>query len=522
MFGFKKVSIVLTLVFILQMIICLPVLAVNTMHEAKESNSSAIIIDHNSTKLTQIPAEWIVEAKENLHIAYGHTSHGSQIISGMEGLVDFKDETYAFNNGGTDGKLDLRDSVFSGAYDLGNPDRTAWVQATKDYLKDHSDVNVVMWSWCGQVGWATAQDIDLYLSQMNNLESQYPNVRFVYMTGHLDGTGVSGNLNQRNEQIRTYCRTNNKILYDFADIESYDPDGVGYLDKNADDGCNYDSDANGSLDKNWAIDWQNGHTLGVDWYQCDSAHSQPLNANMKAYAAWWLFARLGGWQNSDPVVDGLNFSVQVRSPVSSLKTGSKALLESVVINSGNGVTPNTQGSFYLNDILLKTISIGRLKSGKQKVIRTRLDIPISAPQGSTSLKFQVEGIPGESNIEDNQAVTEVDVIRPDLTITSITPKGKILLGKTVAVDIQVSNLTTAVAKKITLILMAPSPDGSTNILLGTKKISSIGEGTKKVTMRIKITDQYEPGKFYLGAKIDPDNTIPEANEDNNELAWYPE
>jgi len=33
----------------------------------------------------------------------------------------------------------------------------------------------------------------------------------------------------------------------------------------------------------------------VDWYRCGSAHSQPLNANRKAYAAWWLWARLAGW-----------------------------------------------------------------------------------------------------------------------------------------------------------------------------------------------------------------------------------
>jgi len=86
-------------------------------------------------------------------------------------------------------------------------------------------------------------------------------------------------------------RENNKILYDFADIESYDPDGTYYLDKGADDGCNY----NGSLN-NWAIDWQNRHRKGIDWYECSSAHTQPLNANQKAYAAWWLWARLSGWE----------------------------------------------------------------------------------------------------------------------------------------------------------------------------------------------------------------------------------
>jgi hypothetical protein len=34
----------------------------------------------------------------------------------------------------------------------------------------------------------------------------------------------------------------------------------------------------------------------VDWYECGAAHTQPLNANRKAYAAWALFARLAGWK----------------------------------------------------------------------------------------------------------------------------------------------------------------------------------------------------------------------------------
>ncbi|TET83275.1 MAG: PKD domain-containing protein, partial [Desulfobacteraceae bacterium] len=57
---------------------------------------------------------------------------------------------------------------------------------------------------------------------------------------------------------------------------------------------------------NWAIEWQNSHTEDVDWYDCTSAHSQPLNANRKAYAAWWLWARLAGWNPSDAPV--ANFS----------------------------------------------------------------------------------------------------------------------------------------------------------------------------------------------------------------------
>jgi hypothetical protein len=44
--------------------------------------------------------------------------------------------------------------------------------------------------------------------------------------------------------------------------------------------------------KNWAIDWQNSHIKDVDWYDCGSEHSQPLNANLKAYAAWALWTAI--------------------------------------------------------------------------------------------------------------------------------------------------------------------------------------------------------------------------------------
>lgn len=255
--------------------------------------SNAIISNHECIMLSAIPAEWIESAKQDLNIAYGHTSHGSQLTTGMTGLVSFKGNVYSWNNGGIGGALDLHDYAMSG--DLGNPDRTSWAERTRTYLNSNPDVNVIIWSWCGQVSTATEDDIVTYLDLMSDLESDYPDVRFVYMTGHLDGTGLTGNLHLRNEQIRKFCRDNNKILYDFADIECYNPDGDYFGDKKPNDACDYDSNGDGSRDSNWAVQWQNSHTQGIDWYNCTSAHSQPLNANQKAYAAWWLWARLAGW-----------------------------------------------------------------------------------------------------------------------------------------------------------------------------------------------------------------------------------
>ncbi len=39
---------------------------------------------------------------------------------------------------------------------------------------------------------------------------------------------------------------------------------------------------------------------GEDWYSCTPAHTEDLNGNLKAYAAWHLFARLAGWNETVP------------------------------------------------------------------------------------------------------------------------------------------------------------------------------------------------------------------------------
>lgn len=275
--------------------------------------SQGILINHNCTKIAQVPESAIVKAKQDLHIAYGHTSHGSQLTEGMTGLVAFMNgkgypiNLYAWNNGGTDGALDLHDYAMEG--DVGYyPD---WVNNTRNYLGtpnpetgrgsgSHADVNVIIWSWCGQVSskYAAGTLQSEYINPMVQLENDYPGVKFVYMTGHLDHWDDANN-KAANQTIRDFCIANNKILYDFADIESYDPDGNFY--QYAGDDCSYYS-ANGTQLGNWAVNWQSTHTVNVDWFDCGSAHSEPLNANRKAYAAWWLWAALAGWDQNTTVV----------------------------------------------------------------------------------------------------------------------------------------------------------------------------------------------------------------------------
>ena len=267
---------------------------------AVEAQAVGILIDHNDTDITALSQAGMQRAKDTLHIAYGHTSHGSQITTGMSGLVGFANggglglslptDFFAFNNGGTGGALDLHDEAMGG--DVGYYPQ--WYDNTVNYLNDsaNADVNVIIWSWCGQVDDKYSANTlqSEYLAPMSQLETQYSDVTFVYMTGHLDHWDDADN-KAANQMIRDFCAANGKVLYDFADIESYDPDGNFY--EFAHDSCDYyDSAASSTVLGNWATEWQASHTEGEDWYSCSSAHSQALNANQKAYAAWALWTEI--------------------------------------------------------------------------------------------------------------------------------------------------------------------------------------------------------------------------------------
>jgi len=250
------------------------------------TSTGAIVSNHTAAAaFSSVPPAYVQQAKAAFRMAYGHTSHGSQIVTGMDLLKGESGSLYWFDSDGSAGGLSLHDRVPAG--DLGNPDRVTWAQRTRDLLDaPGNDRNLILWSWCGQVSSAAEADIDTYLSLMSGLEADYPGVTFIYMTGHLEGTGESGNLHLRNEQIRAYCLANDKVLFDFADIESYDPDGSYFLDRGADDTCDYDSG-------NWATEWCAGHP--GECASCYCSHSQCLNCQLKGKAFWWMMARLAGW-----------------------------------------------------------------------------------------------------------------------------------------------------------------------------------------------------------------------------------
>ena len=249
--------------------------------------TGAIIADHTVVAdFDIIPSCWIEKAKQQFVIGYGHTSHGSQITTGLTMVKAEHGNLYSFNNGGTGGALDYEEGAGYGEgwldHDVGYG---GWDDETRYYLNgndpgagtaDHSDVNTIMWSWCGQVN-----DVNLqthYFDNMEDLESEYPEVTFIYMTGHReDGQADLA----ANNQIRDYVENNEKVLFDFADIESYDPDGTFYPNDN--DACS------------WCSTWCASHECP----SCGScSHSHCFNCYNKGKAFWWMLARMAGWDGT--------------------------------------------------------------------------------------------------------------------------------------------------------------------------------------------------------------------------------
>lgn len=267
------------------------------------NSASALVIDHNSAlEFDSITADDLALARANLHIVYIHTSHGSHITSGMKAIASKYGTKYAYANADNQNYLDINDknANFGECNDLSQCDADSngdgyakWYELTSDYLNYNPNTNVVFWSWCSING----HDAQMYIDTMEKMISNYPEILFVFITGHAEGQGedlTENSVHYNNQLIRAHIASNDRILFDFADIEGYDPDGNYYWNQDMQDDLGYSGG-------NWGIDWITSNPKNeitdlasrIDY--CAHSDNQPemkINCALKGLAVWSLWANL--------------------------------------------------------------------------------------------------------------------------------------------------------------------------------------------------------------------------------------
>jgi len=246
--------------------------------------SGGLIIDHTCIDLDAIPSQYIDAAQNDVKIHYAHTSHGGQITTGLSRLeatnTTFDVSIASLLLPSDSGALCMYDGNSPETYitpELYWQGETARAM-TQAVIDDNPAFTVSLWSWCTQVDYYDTAGVQEYLDAMTALETANPGIIFIYMTGNAQAEGSDGYHRwQNNQMIRQYCLDNDKILFDFADLDawsngvqntySYNP-GAGVVQVPSEH-PNFNGD--------------------------EAAHTTYTSCEQKGRAFWWMVAMLAGW-----------------------------------------------------------------------------------------------------------------------------------------------------------------------------------------------------------------------------------
>ncbi|MBD3228959.1 MAG: hypothetical protein GF329_12290 [Candidatus Lokiarchaeota archaeon] len=248
--------------------------------------SGPTIINHKHTDLSLIPLEWIDQVQEMIKLHYAHTSHGSQLTTGLNRIesdnATFSQIQQLYNLPSEADALCIADGQkgYGGNSDVSyvTPDLywegSGGLDRTRDVL-DNIEVNVSCWCWCCQLDHYSEAETQSYLDAMMTLEAEYPDVIFIYFTGNAQNTAADGyNRFLRNQQIREHCFNNSKWLFDFADID-----------------CWYDGEQNTYTYNDNNVPVEHTHFNGDE-----AGHTTYKSCELKGTAFWWILARIAGWE----------------------------------------------------------------------------------------------------------------------------------------------------------------------------------------------------------------------------------
>jgi hypothetical protein len=196
--------------------------------------TTPLIVDHTSIAgVARLSPATMVRIASTLNFFFVHASVGGNILDGMNALHSANPTRYRLgvvSSSATPPTKAAKGRIYG--LDRGNPSWKEKVDGFAGYLAGGwaAKVNVAINKFCFIDPTATVQYYAVSNARktaMSQLEAEYPNIKFVYVTIPLTTGADADNVkrNNFNTTLRKWARANGKVLLDLADIEAWSPAG---------------------------------------------------------------------------------------------------------------------------------------------------------------------------------------------------------------------------------------------------------------------------------------------------------
>ena len=272
--------------------------------------AAGVIIDHHDATLVGMPLAAILNARNTLHVAYAHTSHGSQVTDGMTALDPFMDagglglsyppHTFAWARRAGRHGAGHRRLLRRGRSGQSRPPTWAAAREPTSTSSANADVNVVMWSWCGQADTTPAEHRPVpepdersgdRLPRRDVRLHDRARQRLLDHRQSLPAEPADPRLLRRQQQGPLRLRRHRELRPGRQLLRRQAGDRQLRLRQRRQ---RHAPTATGPSTG------KTEHEQDVDWFDCSCAHSQSLNGNRKAYAAWSLWTSIAALRNPVP------------------------------------------------------------------------------------------------------------------------------------------------------------------------------------------------------------------------------
>ncbi|CAM2008348.1 CARDB domain-containing protein [Acanthopleuribacter pedis] len=227
------------------------------------------------------------------------------------------------------------------------------------------------------------------------------------------------------------------------------------------------------------------------------------------------------------------------SPTSNIMPGDALWVTHRVANRGTSTAGNTTAAIYLstdqtlsgNDTLLFERTVGVLSSGAGSYNARHITMPSNLPEGTSYLLFVADrdDVIDESNENNNVAAIEISRTAtgslPDLELTQASVAlSEIQVGDPITLRITAENSGSsssfAQSNAVYVYIYTDSSLSSDDPRLTWFSVPNLEGGasySKTKQMLWPNSLGLTPGDYYLIYKIDPNNVVPETNENNNKV-----